>query len=219
MSYRMPASASLDHLIDHAVGVIAAVQATDEFSGNAQMWLDLRAKLLAARDHRDGLRWALAGAQRKVDYRDVRWDAAILDLSGRAFLAAGKDAAASPYADLFGAISGAGLRNLGPVRATAAAQVILTKGAALDHPDLKDSLATLAAATHALQAADEERTLQRNQVLALDIARAQLVDAVEHATAATEVAILTQAPGRRDLVRALLAPARPERTAPEPEVG
>ncbi len=213
MSYAMPADASLDALIDHTTSVIAALQATDEFADLAPQWLDLRNVLLGHRLHRDELRWTLLGAQRKVDYRDALWDAAVVELSGRAFLAAGKSADARPYADLFGTLPARELKSLGPARAAAAAELILAKAAVLNSPELGASAAAVAKATEKLKAADVDRAAARKSVLVLDITRAEQVDALELAMAHTEVQILTKMPGRNDLVRALLAPARKESAA------
>ena len=115
-----------------------------------------------------------------------------------------------PHADMFGTLPAAELKQLGPARAAAAAELILAKGAMLNNPDLGASLAELAQATEKLKAADTDRSVARKQVLLLDITRAEQVDAVEHAMAHTEVQILTKMPGRKDLVRALLAPVRKE---------
>lgn len=211
MSYQQPDTASFELLIDHAVGVGAALAAHEAFADLAPAWNDLRDQLLAGRQARDEARWALLGAQRKVDVRDALWDASVGDLSGRAFLAAGKRADAPPYSDLFGPLVANDLKALGPARAVAAAGVILAKGNELNHADLSAPLATLGTATTALQSADSERTTLREATLTLDIVRQRALSAVEQATAQCEIAILQRAPGRADLVRAFLAPVRPER--------
>ncbi len=210
MSYAFPASASLDTLLDHVCGVIAVLEATPELAALAGPWHKLRDGLLKARQTRDETRWTLLGAQRKVAVRDVAWDAAVGDLSGRAFLAAGKTDKEEPYASLFGPLVAKELRNLGPARATAAAELILAKGAALAHPDLTKSLATLKTTTAALTSAAAERDKAQEAALLLDIPRAKQVTAVDALTATTEIGILTKFPGRRDVVRAVLAQAQAE---------
>ena len=210
MSYAFPASASLDTLLDHVCAVIAALEAVPELAALAAPWHKLRDGLLKARQLRDETRWTLLGAQLKVAVRDVAWDAAVGDLSGHAFLAAGKSDEKEPYASLFGPLVAKELRNLGPARATAAAELILAKGAALAHPDLTKSLATLKTATAALAGAAADRDKALEASLLLDIARAKQVTAVDALTATTEIGILTKFPGRRDVVRAVLAQAQPE---------
>ena len=96
MSYTFPITASLDTVLDHVCGVIAVLEATPELMALAPPWRKLRDGLLAARQKRDETRWTLLGAQRKVAVRDVAWDVAVGDVSGHAFLAAGKSDKAEP---------------------------------------------------------------------------------------------------------------------------
>lgn len=213
MSYAQPSDASLESVIDYVVGVIAVLQATPELAALAPPWHKLRDNLLKARDDRDQKRWKLLGAQRKVGVLDVKWDAAVGDLSGRAFLAAGKDAKAHPYADLFSPLVADDLKRLGPVRAAAAEEVIQAKGKALAHPDLTKSLDGLDKATVALTAADTERTAALQVVLVLDIERTKQIAAVDLLVATTEIGVLTAFPGQREIVRAVLAPAKAEKKA------
>ncbi len=223
MSYRQPAAASLETLVDYATAAIAGLQALPGLAEFAKPWLDLRQKLLAGRDARDVDRWALLGAQRKVQVLDAAWDAAIGDLSGRAFLAAGKDAGKPPYAQLFGTITATDAKKLGAAKATAFAGDVLAKGKAQAHPELAKSLEQLAAATTDLGNADAARAKARGQALSHEVARVALLEAVEKQTAETEVAILITFTGRSDLVRAVLAPERAEKKAandeamPEPQ--
>ncbi len=211
MSYKQPESASLETLVDYTTATIAGLQAIPELAEFAAPWLALRKNLLAARDARDLDRWALLGAQRKVQVLDTAWDAAIGDLSGRSFLAAGKDAKRSPYAQLFGSISAQDAKKLGASKATSLARDILAKGAAQGHPELGTSLQQLAQATTALADADTERAKARSQAMTHEVARIGQLEAVEQQTAETEVAILMTFTGRSDLVRAVLAPDRAEK--------
>ena len=208
MSYAFSPDASLDALIDHVAGVIAVLEATSALAGLAAPWHALRTDLLKARQTRDDTRWKLLGTQRKVAVCHVEWGAAVGDLSGRALLASGKKVHQDPYASLFHPLRANDLRSLGPVRAVASARIIDTKGSALAHPDLTKSLATLKKETDTLHTAELERSAAQNATLVLDITRANQVAALDKLTAVTEIGILTQFPGRRDMVRAALAPAR-----------
>ncbi len=208
MSYAFAPEASLDSLIDHVSGVIAGLEATPSLAPLAAPWHKLRKDLLAARQTRDETRWKLLGAQRKVAVSSVEWGVVVGDLSGRALLAAGKNVRKDPYASLFTPLRAAVLRTLGPVRAIAAAAVIAAKGAALAHPELVKCLAALKTATEALSAVEADRSAAQQASLVLDIARSAQVTALDKLTATTELGILTKFPGRSDLVRAALAPAR-----------
>ncbi len=208
MSYTFSPDASLDALIDHVAGVIAVLEANPNLAALAAPWHKLRTDLLKTRQTRDETRWKLLGIQRKVAVATVEWGVAVGDLSGRALLAAGKNVRKDPYVSLFTPLRAAELRSLGPVRAVAAAGVIAAKGAALAHPELVKSLAALKTTTDALSAVEADRSAAQQAALVLDIARAAQVTAVDKLTATTEIGILTKFPGRGDLVRAALAPAR-----------
>lgn len=207
MSYKQSEQASYEALIDHTSSVIAGLLALGE-TDLALPWQTLRQALKAQRDARDEARWTLLGAQRTVAVRDAAWDAVVTDLSGRAYLASGKQADQAPYVLLFGGISANDSRQLGPAKATAFGSALLRKGGELRHPELEQGLARLAIANADLEAAHAARLEARAAAEAHAVPRLRAVEAVERLTAETEVGILTKNPGRRDLVRAVLAPQR-----------
>jgi len=225
MSYRIPDSASLETLLDYVTDVIAGLEAVAELAVLAAPWRTLRADLRQDRDARDDARWTLRAAQRKTAVLDVQWDRALVDLSGRAFLAAGKKAGLEPYASLFGGISADEATRLGPHKAAALGTLVAEKAKAFANPELTAAVTALEAATPALEAAAAVRDDVALKAQLHEITRLQRHLAVEKQIALSEVAVLTVFPGRSDLVRATLAPERTERAAkatvaqgPAPEV-
>lgn len=206
-------AASFETLLDYIVSVLAGLEALEE-PELAVPWQTLLTSVRQDRDARDLARQALITAQRKVAVRDAAWDTAVTDLSGRAFLAAGKKADRPPYALLFAGVTADDARRLGPAKATAVGTALLRKGQELQHPDLADSLQRLAHANERLAAAEAARTQARAEAAVHEVPRVRAVDAVEALTAQTEVGILTRYPGRDDLVRAALAPQRSEPVRP-----
>lgn len=217
MSYKQPGNASLETLIDYAVGVRAGLKADEGFQALAASWDGTVKTLLDHRTSRDLARWALMESQRRVDVRRALFDA-VGDLSVRTFLEAGKSAKASPYADLFGTVPANALRSLGPTKATAAVVTLLTKAKVLAIPAMQASLAAVEKATEALTVPDAEPTKARDGALTHDVVRGQDVALVEEFTAKTEANILQKVPGRKDLVQAFLAPPSREKKAVKPEV-
>ena len=198
MSYPQRPSASLEALIDYVVSVIAGLEAIG-LDVLAAPWLALLQTLRSNRDSRDDARFALLRAQRKFNVRDAQWDEAISDLSGRAYLAAGKDAKALPYQALFGGVTANDARNLGPAKAAAVADVVLAKGAQLAHPDLATSLQRLQDATASLNSAADLRSQTRIAVATHAVVRIQRLADVDTAVGIAEAGILSAFPGRRDL--------------------
>ena len=142
--------------------------------------------------------------------RDAQWDRAVTDLSGRAFLAAGKDAGKSPYAPLFGTLPASAATRLGPAKATEVGERYLRNGRELNHAELNPHLETLGEATTRLREAGAARSEAQRDAQAHEIKRIVAKEQLELLIAETEVAILTSFVGRADLVRAVLGP-EPER--------
>lgn len=208
MSYQLPEAASLETLLDYATDVIAGLEAVPELAGLAAPWRTLRDGLRTDRDARDEARATLRGAQRKASVLDMLWDRALVDLSGRAFLAAGKNAGNEPYASLFGTVSAADATKLGAHNASAFGAQVVARANSLAHADLAGAVATLEAATSALETAGATRDDLEVKAQLHEITRIQRCVTVEKQVATTEVGVLTLFPGRADLVRATLAMAR-----------
>lgn len=170
------------------------------------------ARLRGERDARDDARAAVLAASARVRVADADWDGVVTDVSGRAWLASGKDAGRLPYAALFGGVRAADAIELGPHKATVFGGRLLAKARELAHPDLVPAVERLAVSNEALAAAAAERDEATEKAAQHDVRRRALVREVEALAARTEVEILTRFPGRRDLVRAVLAdPEGPRR--------
>lgn len=85
---------------------------------------------------------------------------------------------------------------------------MLVAGRSADAAGLAPHLDAFEAVTATLDAAAKARTAAGNQLIAHEVVRAREVDAVEALIAEVEPQILTRFPGRRDLLRAILAPPR-----------
>jgi len=211
MSYTLDPKSSIEALLDYVAGAAAAVQALPATAHLVEPFLVVRKDLQDARDKRDEARFAHKCASAVVRVHDALWDEAILTLSGEAFLAAGKDAKASPYAPLFGTMKASEAQELGPAKALVFGGSVVSKARELAHPRLEAATAALAKAGQDLQQAASARDTAREQAELHELRRSRLVYGVEIAVAHCEVEILQRFPGRRDLVRAMLAPEKPAR--------
>lgn len=208
MAYKQHENAALETLIDYSAAVQAALQALDPASSLAEPWQALRAKLKGERDQRDDDRFAVLCASSIVRLRDAEFDKALGDVSGMAFLAAGKQADAEPYASLFGTTKAAEVRALGPDAAVTFAEGLLQKAQAQNTPMLAEPLQKLHHATAHLGPAGHERTAAEQKSAVHEVVRKQALAATEALTATTQATLLAQWPGRDDLVRACLAPQK-----------
>jgi hypothetical protein len=217
MSYHIDTGSSLERLIEYSVGVEAGLEAHAELAAHGTTWRERRALLRGLRDARDEARYAWVRAASKLKVVDVDWDAIVTDLSGRAYLAAGKDAAADPYLTLFGTVKASDAVKLGPAKATAFGERLVTRATELGHADLGGTVERLKAQNVALTTNGQARDAAREAALLHDLRRRKAIDDLTTLVAETEVAILTAFPGRRDLVRAILAPTTPSRRSSSAE--
>jgi hypothetical protein len=141
--------------------------------------------------------------------RDVVWDGLVGELSGRAFLAAGKDAKKLPYVLLFGTVTAKAAKRLGPAKATTYGTTLLTRATELAHPELAPTLSALSQANTTLGEASEQRRTARDASLVHEIRRMAALDRLELLASETQLGILERFVGHSDLVRAILAPDRP----------
>jgi hypothetical protein len=211
MSYHIDSGSSLERLIEYSVGVEAGLEAHEGLADHGTTWRNRRGVLRDLRDARDEARYAWVRAASKLKVIDVDWDAIVIDLSGRAYLAAGKDAAAEPYRTLFGSVKASDAVKLGPAKATAFGDRLVARATELGHADLAPTVGQLKAQNVALTTSGQARDAAREAALLHDLRRRKAIDELMTLIAETEVAILTAFPGRRDLVRAILAPTTPSR--------
>lgn len=136
MAYTLPETIPFEGMIDFITGASAGLKSIPELAPLAVAWDQRKLTLRAARDARDDARAKVIECSKVVDVRDTVWDKAVTDLSGRAFLAAGKDASKPPYAPLFGTVPAATATKLGPAKATVFGGGLVSKGTELAHPDL-----------------------------------------------------------------------------------
>ncbi len=208
MAYTLPETIPYEGMIDYITGTAAGLKAVPELAPLAAPWDERKLALRAARDARDDARARVLECSGVVEVRDTIWDKAVIDLSGRAYLAAGKDASKIPYAPLFGTVPAATATKLGPAKATAYGVGLVAKATTLAHPDLGASIQAVAAANTQLSDAGTARAAATVDARTYEIKRLQAHAALELLIAETELGILQKFVGRDDLVRAILAPPR-----------
>ena len=157
MAYALPETISFEGMIDYVTGASAGLKAVPELAPLAAPWDQRKLALRADRDARDDARGRVLECSKVVDVRDTIWDKAVTDLSGRAYLAAGKDASKVPYAPLFGTVPAATATKLGPAKATVYGVGLVSKGTTLAHPDLGASIQAVADANGPLSDAGTAR--------------------------------------------------------------
>lgn len=211
MAAKFDPSATFETMIDYCKGVESGAIADEQFAHLCVRFDARAAELIGLRDARNRDRWALLAAQRRVDVRETRLRAATGEVSGVAFLASGKRADRSPYADLFGTVKATDIASFGPANAIAAVGKVLERGRQSGVAALTESLDRLNAATAPLKAADESRTAAENTASRHEVIRGQEVARLDLLIGEAEAAILTDNPGRTDLVRALLGVVRKRR--------
>jgi len=202
-------------MIEHCTSVVAGLQAMDELAPLAVPWVEKRTRLRQARDERDADRDAVTAASAKVRVADARWDASIVGLSGVAFLAAGKDAKASPYAMLFGSVRAVDAVKLGAAKEAAFGAQLVKRARELSHPQLAEALAEVEARNAELERVAAARSEAVSAAQLHAIKRGKLVDELNCLVAVTEVGILTAFPGRKELTRAVLARQVEKRSSAE----
>ncbi|MEK7705577.1 MAG: hypothetical protein AAB426_11510 [Myxococcota bacterium] len=205
MSYQIPDNASLERMMDYTTGVVASLSAMPETAALVKPWQPVAEKLRAERDARDTTRAAQLAAAAKVRVCDARWDAVVTELSGRAYLAGGKDAMKEPYVSLFGSVRAADATALGPYKATVFGRKLLARLGELGHTDLKDMTAALASINTELERAATGRTEMAEKAAAHEVRRHKLVEEIEALVAQTEVGVLTALPGKSTISRTMLS--------------
>ena len=208
MAYSLPETISLEGMIDYITGVSAGLKAMPGLAPLAESWGQRKLALRADRDARDDARGTVIECSKVVEVRDTIWDKAVVDLSGRAFFAAGKDASKPPYAPLFGTVPAATATKLGPAKATIYGGSLVSKGTTLAHPDLGGAIQVVADANGPLADAGTARAVAKIAAATHEIKRIQIREELELLIAQTELGILQKFVGRDDLVKAILAPPR-----------
>ena len=217
MPYAIPDSASLEWLLDYVVGAEAALGALPITAPQAVPWTAFRATLRTARDKRDDDRFALKSASAIARVADAEWDRTLVALSGEAYHLAGKKADELPYAALFGGLKAQEATRLGAFKATAFGTALLHKVAVLEDARLASVASDFAAAQAQLAAATNARIAAKGRAQSHDAGRQLHPDALDELIAHSEVAILTAAPGRHDLLKAAFTVEKPNRQAQDEE--
>ena len=204
MAYKLRKTVGLEAMREYAVGVIAGLKAVKGLEPLAAQWQTAKANIVKARDARDEARDAERETTACVRVADAQWDHSVGQLSGLAYLISGKSEKGEPYAQLFGTVKAAQLRNLGASKTTAAGTLLVEKLAAIGHAQLNAPAKELDKLTKALAAAEEADAAAEIAALTHEIERVKLVRKLETLIAETEAKILAKFPGQDDLVRAIL---------------
>jgi hypothetical protein len=216
MSYALNKTISFAGLRSYVVQALAGLEAAG-FSELAAHWRAQKELLASTMDAHaaDGESEAVTTA--RVRFCDAAWEQSLRALSRKALFLADGDSKAAPFAPLFGAVKAKELQKLGPAKAIAAADMLLSRVAALGHPELTAEAQDLAMKTEALAVAKEANAEAGTKLASHAIERAKMLRQVEILIAETEARILTLHPGRNDLVRAILSPNLGRRTARKAE--
>ena len=211
MSYKLVAEWSLESIKEYAVAAMAGMQAVDEVAEASIPLASLVELCDAAIAQRNAARIKSVVASARVRVLDAKNDKLIGTLSGTAFLAAGSKADQEPYNALFGAVTAEDLKEMGPHKVSSAGAALIAKARALNHPQLTPLLPGLDASMESLKAAGAARDDAFVAEGTHEVERRKILSHAQRLVADAEVAVLTRFPGRRDLVKAILAP---ERAAP-----
>ncbi|NUN15961.1 MAG: hypothetical protein HUU55_20230 [Myxococcales bacterium] len=215
MSYRM--KATLAFLWLYCTNTIALLKAVARkrpaLMAEIVFWETIRAKVTELQAEQRKLEIELVEKRAIVTVVDLDWDVCVTELSGTAYLASGKKANEDPYATLFGNIKATDARHLGPAKASTFGAYTVAKGRALGNAEITLLLDQLEELNQELDAADADRDKADIALSAFRQGIKGLTREVQTQVANTEIAILKAAPGRRDLVRAVLSPASHEKNA------
>lgn len=209
-------SASHETMLDYCAQVTAGLGALDELAPLAAPFEGLVTRIRAARDKRDNARWLVLKKSARVRVFDSRWDSWLKKISGEAFQLAGKDASKDPYDPLFGKVKAEDAIELGPSKAEAFGNTLLSRVAALGHASLSALAETFKAAQDKLVQADKERDAAMDAASTDEIDRRKLLKELEAQADLAEVGILTAFPGDRALVNAILVVKRSKKKSDEP---
>lgn len=205
MSFQIPDNASFDRLVEYSTGVIASLEAIEETRSLSPKWLELRTKITDMRSEWEKANWNLIGASARVHVCDSRWDDQVVEISGRAWLAAHKDAKIEPYKSLFGTIKANDLIRMGPHKATVWGHKLLAKGRELKHPELDSLLSSFETTTAELQKAFIDRMECSEQLAMFSVRKNKMINEIEALIANTEIDVLQIFPGSRRTVRAMIS--------------
>lgn len=221
MSLALSNTSSLERLRLYVVGVIAGLLALQrlralEVPGMEPLegpwietflgkWRGEKAQIAGAITARDADRDRDEETSATVRVFDVQWDATVRRLSGLAFLVSGKKEEAEPYALLFGGVKARDLTSLGPAKAGVAGLELVAKVNAWGGAELTPLAAALDKQTKALVAADEEDAVAEAQAATHEVERVKTLRRLERLRDETEAQLLVKFPGRKDLVKSVLA--------------
>ncbi|NUN16270.1 MAG: hypothetical protein HUU55_21800 [Myxococcales bacterium] len=111
-----------------------------------------------------------------------------------------------PYAALLGTVKSKDARQMGPAKAATFGKYTVARGEGLAHPELEALLDELKTLSDELIEADTSRDEADIELARFRQTHKKLARSIEQEVAETEIAILTAAKGRRDLVRLILSP-------------
>jgi hypothetical protein len=212
MSFVLPDSIGLTTAREYVVGVHASLKALEsanpELNATVEAWSNARARVDALLAKATAISDELAVRRALEQLADYGWDGALGEVSSESFHVSGKDPAAKPYSELFGTVKASDAQHFGAAKATVFGKRVLARLEQLADSRLSSQTQKLAQANDTLAAAYAARTEAEEARARIGIEKRQLVAGLEALIASAEVALLTQFPGRRELVRAVLSPAR-----------
>ncbi len=206
MAYSFSENTSYGRARRYTAQVIGGLKARKELAGQVDAWTTFKARIIHERQLRELADDAVLEASTLGRVEDAQFDVDLGSVSSHAFLAAGKDAKATPYDELFGKDDAKRVKAFGIVRAAEAGRRIVKDGRRLEVPNLVPQLDQLDATTARLQAAATGVEAAKDALFGPRRVKKVLIADLNHLIATTEAAILTAFPGRDDLVSAITRP-------------
>lgn len=205
MPFKLPKNAGLSVCMEYVLRVEASLLAEEETKELATPWTALYMRSKEARDKREAGSREVAIAIGKGKAADVKWDRAVIDLSGLAYFHAGKDAEKLPYSRLFGTIKANQMRMFGMAKALSTGKQLLTDLQQLADPALQPAQEKLQKANDALGTSETAKSDAKRAFRQHELVRQELVEDIEKQIILTEIELLKQGFDRIAL-RTLLSP-------------
>jgi len=206
MSYRFESGTSYTRLRRYAAQAIGGLKARKVFEPIVTTWFALKQRIAKEREVREQADDAVLEASTAARVEDADNDNALTDVSAKSWELSDKDASKDPHATLFGKLPAKRVKGFGPGRALEESDRIVKDGRRFSEHDFGTTLDTLEGTSRGLDLAYKAFEATEDGLFEPRKTKKALIRAVNDLIAITEAAILTQFPGRDDIVSAILKP-------------
>lgn len=204
MSQAVPATSSLDFLIEYVGSRKGLFGGSKEFKDLADPFAAYLTELRATRENRDDVRIAAKTASARLNVEDVGWDFVVGQIGAVSKARPAPDVEA-PFEKHFPDMKPGDAKSLGPGKAKIFGETLVGRLKTFAVATLAPFIAPLEAANMAITDAAAARTTAFVNAANLDGPRVLAVEKVNALIDVTEAQILQRKPGRHDLVRAYLS--------------